>query len=51
MEPSESSLSSSTEMEQTVNGARAAVPVNIDTAQTIVSQNIGLEQIAKETIA
>lgn len=34
-------------MEQTVNGARAAVPVNIDTAQTNVSQNIGLELDSK----
>ena len=47
MEPSESSLSSSTEMEQTVNGSRAAVPMKIDTAQTNVSQNIGLELDSK----
>lgn len=47
MEPSESSLSSSTEMKQTVNGARAAVPVKIDIVQTNVSQNVGLELDSK----
>ncbi|MBW03710.1 CASP8-associated protein 2, partial [Eschrichtius robustus] len=43
MQRTESLFPSSTEMEQTINGARAAVPVVMDTVQTNVSQNFGLE--------
>nr|XP_023505146.1 CASP8-associated protein 2 isoform X1 [Equus caballus]XP_023505147.1 CASP8-associated protein 2 isoform X2 [Equus caballus] len=43
MEKAESLFPSSTEMEQTINGAGAAVPVVVDILQTNVSQNFGLE--------
>ncbi|XP_007196024.2 CASP8-associated protein 2 isoform X2 [Balaenoptera acutorostrata] len=43
MQQTESLFPSSTEMEQTINDARAAVPVVMDTVQTNVSQNFGLE--------
>ncbi|XP_058422608.1 CASP8-associated protein 2 isoform X2 [Diceros bicornis minor] len=43
MGKTESLFPSSTEMEQTINGARAAVPVVMDILQRNVSQNCGLE--------
>nr|XP_020753858.1 CASP8-associated protein 2 [Odocoileus virginianus texanus]XP_020753859.1 CASP8-associated protein 2 [Odocoileus virginianus texanus]XP_020753860.1 CASP8-associated protein 2 [Odocoileus virginianus texanus] len=46
-EPTESSLSPSAAMQQTVTGARATVPVITDTPQTNVPQNIGLELDSK----
>ncbi|XP_054425689.1 CASP8-associated protein 2 isoform X1 [Pteronotus mesoamericanus] len=47
MEQTESLFPSSTEMEQTINGARAAVPVKLDILQTNVSQNLDLELDSK----
>ncbi|XP_066214964.1 CASP8-associated protein 2 isoform X1 [Saccopteryx leptura] len=43
MEQRESLFPPSTEMEQTVSGARAALPVVMDRLQTSVSQDFGLE--------
>ncbi|XP_035880369.1 CASP8-associated protein 2 isoform X6 [Phyllostomus discolor] len=43
MEQTESLFPSSTEMEQTIHGARAAVPMIMDILQTNVSQNFDLE--------
>lgn len=43
MEQAESLFPSAAEMEQTINGARTAVPVALDILQTNVSQNFGLE--------
>ncbi|XP_054577972.1 CASP8-associated protein 2 [Eptesicus fuscus] len=43
MEQAESLFPSAAEMEQTINGARTAVPVAVDILQTNVSQNFGLE--------
>ncbi|CAI9164322.1 unnamed protein product [Rangifer tarandus platyrhynchus] len=42
-EPTESSLSPSAAMRQTVTGAKATVPVMTDTPQTNVPQNVGSE--------
>nr|XP_010947231.1 CASP8-associated protein 2 [Camelus bactrianus] len=48
MEQTESSFPSSTEIEQTItSGATAAVPVAVDTLQTNVPQNFGLESDTK----
>lgn len=48
MEQTESLFPSSTEMEQTINDTRAAVPVVMDVLQTSVSQDFGLELDTKK---